>query len=74
MLIKYVFSVTVPITSVQGVFAKQAMLPCEITPMEADDAVFMVLWFKEGDGEPLYRYVIHNFLVFLFYFFKFTSI
>ena len=36
---------------------KQAMLPCDITPLERDDAVYMVLWFKEGDGEPLYRYV-----------------
>jgi hypothetical protein len=48
-------SFTVPITTVQGVLAKQAMLPCDITPLERDDAVYMVLWFKEADGEPLYR-------------------
>jgi hypothetical protein len=42
-------------TSVAGVLGKQAMLPCDITPLEKDDAVYMVLWFKEGDGEPLYR-------------------
>ncbi len=46
---------SVPITSVAGVLGKQAMLPCDITPLERDDAVYMVLWFKEGDGEPLYR-------------------
>lgn len=51
------FSVSVPITSVQGVLARQAMLPCDITPLERDDAVYMVLWFREGDGEPLYRFV-----------------
>lgn len=48
----------VPITSVQGVLARQAMLPCDITPLENDDAVYMVLWFREGDGEPIYRYVL----------------
>lgn len=49
------FFYAVPVTSVQGVLAKQAMLPCDITPLDRDDAVYMVLWFKEGDGEPLYR-------------------
>jgi len=45
----------VPLTSVQGVLGRQAMLPCDITPMERDDAVYMVLWFREGDGEPIYK-------------------
>lgn len=40
----------------QGVLARQALLPCDITPLERDDAVYMVLWFREGDGEPLYRF------------------
>lgn len=44
----------------EGVLAKQALLPCDITPLERDDAVYMVLWFKEekgeAEGEPLYRY------------------
>jgi hypothetical protein len=51
----FYYLLTVPITSVAGVLGKQAMLPCDITPLERDDAVYMVLWFKEGDGEPLYR-------------------
>lgn len=46
----------VPTTSVQGVLAKQAQLPCDVAPMDRNDVVFMVLWFREGDGEPLYRY------------------
>lgn len=54
-LIFSLYCFAVPITSVQGVLAKQAMLPCDITPLERDDAVFMVLWFKEGNEEPLYR-------------------
>lgn len=45
----------VPITSAEGVFAKQALLPCDIAPMERNDAVYMVLWFRDGEGEPLYR-------------------
>lgn len=45
----------VPLTSVQGVLGRQAMLPCDITPLERDDAVYMVLWFREGDGEPIYK-------------------
>lgn len=54
---RLVVNFPVPITSVQGVLAKQAVLPCDITPMERDDAVFMVLWFREDVSEPLYRYV-----------------
>lgn len=46
----------------QGVLAKQAVLPCDITPMEREDGVYMVLWFKEGNGEPLYRYVVYIYI------------
>jgi len=45
----------VPLTTVQGVLGRQAMLPCDISPQERDDAVYMVLWFREGDGEPIYK-------------------
>lgn len=47
--------VTVPMKDVQGVLAKKQGLPCDITPRDRDDAVAMVLWFKESIGEPLYR-------------------
>ncbi|KAL9897612.1 sidestep IV transmembrane protein isoform 2-T23 [Glossina fuscipes fuscipes] len=50
----------VPLTSVQGVLGRQAMLPCDITPMERDDAVYMVLWFREGDGEPIYNFDVRG--------------
>lgn len=45
---------------VQGVQSKQARFPCDITPRDRDDSVSMVLWFKESDGEPLYRYGVSN--------------
>ncbi|XP_051862318.1 hemicentin-1 isoform X2 [Drosophila albomicans] len=50
----------VPLTSVHGVLSRQAMLPCDITPMERDDAVYMVLWFREGDGEPIYNFDVRG--------------
>uniref|UniRef100_A0A336M8W5 CSON013841 protein n=1 Tax=Culicoides sonorensis TaxID=179676 RepID=A0A336M8W5_CULSO len=54
------FFISVPIISVQGVLAKQAYLPCDITPIERDDAVFMVLWFKGSEGEPLYSFDVRG--------------
>ncbi|XP_049877561.1 hemicentin-1-like [Pectinophora gossypiella] len=50
----------VPTSDVQGVLKKKASLPCDIQPLHADDAVVMVLWFKESDGEPLYSYDIRG--------------
>ncbi|GLH02173.1 uncharacterized protein GBIM_08212 [Gryllus bimaculatus] len=49
------FSETVPVVEVQGVLGKLTLLPCDIVPTNEEDAVHMVLWFKEADGEPLYR-------------------
>ncbi|XP_055382348.1 protein turtle homolog A [Condylostylus longicornis] len=49
-----------PLTTVEGVLGRQAMLPCDIAPMERDDAVYMVLWFREGDGEPLYSFDVRG--------------
>ncbi|XP_068153832.1 protein turtle homolog B isoform X1 [Drosophila tropicalis] len=50
----------VPLTSVQGVLGRQTMLPCDISPLERDDAVYMVLWFREGDGEPIYNFDVRG--------------
>lgn len=47
--------VAVPMESIQGVAGQRATLPCNIQPREPNDAVSMVLWFKEDSGEPLYR-------------------
>ncbi|CAH1987497.1 unnamed protein product, partial [Acanthoscelides obtectus] len=46
---------TIPTVEVQGVLGKKGDLPCDITPRDREDAVAMVLWFKETIGEPLYR-------------------
>ncbi|EFN85792.1 hypothetical protein EAI_04634 [Harpegnathos saltator] len=43
--------------SILGVAGQKAILPCNIQPRESNDAVSMVLWFKEDSGEPLYRYL-----------------
>lgn len=53
--LKNIFIVSVPVTEVQGVLGKKTALPCDITARDKDDAVYMVLWFKDADGEPLYR-------------------
>lgn len=49
--------VAVPMVEVHGVLGKNKGLPCDITPKDRDDAVAMVLWFKETIAEPLYRLV-----------------
>nr|XP_012222068.1 PREDICTED: hemicentin-1-like isoform X2 [Linepithema humile] len=46
----------IPMESIQGVAGQRAILPCNIQPRESNDAVSMVLWFKEDSGEPLYSY------------------
>ncbi|KDR21492.1 hypothetical protein L798_04051, partial [Zootermopsis nevadensis] len=52
--------VAVPIVDVRGVLGKKTMMPCDITPRDRDDAVYMVLWFKEADGEPLYSFDVRG--------------
>ncbi|KYN27023.1 hypothetical protein ALC57_03365 [Trachymyrmex cornetzi] len=46
--------VPVPVESIQGVAGQRTILPCDIQPCDSNDAVSMVLWFKEDSGEPLY--------------------
>ncbi|XP_065206012.1 MAM domain-containing glycosylphosphatidylinositol anchor protein 1-like isoform X2 [Planococcus citri] len=50
----------VPVTDVSGIIWKKASLPCDITPNEKDDVVFMVLWFKNAETEPIYSFDIRN--------------
>ncbi|XP_076234182.1 fasciclin-2 isoform X4 [Calliopsis andreniformis] len=50
----------IPMESIQGVAGQRATLPCNIQPREPNDAVSMVLWFKEDSGEPLYSYDARN--------------
>lgn len=50
-------AITVSTVSVEAVLGRTASLPCDIEPgPEArDDRVYMVLWFRESAGKPLYR-------------------
>ncbi|XP_015109252.1 hemicentin-1 isoform X1 [Diachasma alloeum] len=51
----------IPIDTVQGVAGQQVYLPCDILhPRDINDAVYMVLWFKEPHGEPFYSYDARN--------------
>lgn len=54
---KHFSFLTVSTVSVEAVLGRTATLPCDIDPgPEArDDRVYMVLWFRESAGKPLYR-------------------
>lgn len=43
------------IVHVSAVLGRSAELPCNIEPNYKEDRVYMVLWFREGAGKPLYR-------------------
>ncbi|XP_058467810.1 uncharacterized protein LOC131440502 isoform X2 [Malaya genurostris] len=47
-------------TTVEAVLGRTATLPCDITPDEANDRVYMVLWFRESAGKPLYSYDVRG--------------
>lgn len=47
-------SVAVPIIAIDGVIDKKVQLPCDISSAD-NDGVNMVLWYKEGGSEPIYR-------------------
>lgn len=40
---------------VEGVLGHRVEMPCDITPKRRDDPVYMVLFFRESGGKPLYR-------------------
>jgi hypothetical protein len=40
-----------------GVVGGKAALPCNITPPTPDDAVSLILWYKEESTTPIYRLV-----------------
>ncbi|KAG4067835.1 hypothetical protein HA402_010521, partial [Bradysia odoriphaga] len=46
--------------SVEAVLGKTASLPCDIEPEVRDDRVYMVLWFRESAGKPLYSFDVRG--------------
>ncbi|KAK8374314.1 hypothetical protein O3P69_010993 [Scylla paramamosain] len=41
---------------VEAVAGREAVLPCEVGNLDHSDMVFVVLWYKDGDKEPMYSY------------------
>lgn len=46
--------------TISGVVGNKVHLPCDIRSNDNDE-VSMVLWYKEGAGEPIYRWAIKSF-------------
>lgn len=55
-LIYYIF-ISVAAIDVQAVEGKSVTLPCDLKP-PGHDKVYMVFWFQDDAGIPLYRYVL----------------
>ena len=49
------FLVSVPIIHVEGVKGTKGTLPCDVRVPSKNDKLHMVLWFRDKDGEPIYR-------------------
>lgn len=46
---------SVSTVTVEAVLGRSTSLPCDIEPDVRDDRVYMVLWFRESAGKPLYK-------------------
>uniref|UniRef100_A0A336MVY2 CSON007912 protein n=1 Tax=Culicoides sonorensis TaxID=179676 RepID=A0A336MVY2_CULSO len=47
-------------TNVEAVLGKTTTLPCDIEPDIQNDRVYMVLWFRENTGKPLYSFDVRG--------------
>ena len=52
------FYFSAPLTYVSSVSGMLTNLPCNITPSLPEDKVNLVLWYKDQEGKPLFRYNI----------------
>ena len=50
------FLFAVPIRNVEAVLGGIAELPCDVTPEDVHDDVYLILWFKDEASKPMYRY------------------
>ncbi|XP_075223938.1 neural cell adhesion molecule 1-like [Lycorma delicatula] len=48
------------IAVVDAVLGRSAELPCNMEPAIKEDRVYMVLWFREGNSKPLYRFDVRG--------------
>ena len=46
---------SVPIRNVEAVLGGIAELPCDVTPEDVHDDVYLILWFKDEASKPMYR-------------------
>lgn len=51
----FTVAVSVPVADVMGVLGKKVLMQCDVSTKGGNDNVYMVLWFKESGGEPIYR-------------------
>ena len=54
----FFFFISVPIRNVEAVLGGMAELPCDVTPEDVHDDVYLILWFKDEASKPMYRYNI----------------
>jgi len=46
----------VEIDTMQGVEGHSVELPCDLTPPNKNESVYLVLWYRQDEGgEPIYR-------------------
>ncbi|KAF2367275.1 CD80-like immunoglobulin C2-set [Trinorchestia longiramus] len=41
---------------VEALSEREAVLPCEVGALEDQDMIYVVLWYKNGEKEPIYSY------------------
>ncbi|CAG7819960.1 unnamed protein product [Allacma fusca] len=50
----------IPVIHVEGVQGTKGTLPCDVRVPSKNDKLHMVLWFRDKDGEPIYRYDVRD--------------
>ena len=69
-----IFLISVPIRDVSAVSEGRAELPCDIDPPDPSDRVYLVLWYRELAGKPLYSFDLRYFRCALFLYQKISFI